>query len=73
MVTFIYLTASLQIQKHLYGLYDPARPDQQWDVYLSMKYTGPAYPFGESGEPNGLFMDRMILVKTDNEKQGMSK
>ncbi|MHB9024697.1 MAG: DUF4838 domain-containing protein [Armatimonadota bacterium] len=61
--TFVYLTASWQLQKHLYTLYDPAHPDQEWQVYASMKFTGPDYPFGDPKDPNGLFIDRLILVK----------
>ncbi|HEY3418051.1 MAG TPA: hypothetical protein VGM23_14325, partial [Armatimonadota bacterium] len=53
--TFVYLTASWQIQKHLYTLYDPAHPDQEWQAYASLKFAGPDYPFGDAKEANGLF------------------
>jgi hypothetical protein len=61
--TFLYLTASWQMQTHLYGLYDPAHPDRKWTAYCSMKFAGPDYPHGQAGEPKGLFLDRLILVR----------
>jgi hypothetical protein len=64
--TYVYLTKSWQIQEHLYTLFDPARPKQQWDVYVSAKFTGPAYPHGDPKEPNGAYFDRMILVRVED-------
>jgi len=60
--TYVYLTESRKYQVHLWSEYDPANAQQQWDVYVSMKATGPAYPHARSGEPNGIYFDRMILV-----------
>ena len=59
----VYLTRSWQIARMLYTLYDPANPKQEWDSYVSMKYTGPAYPYGTTNEPDALYIDRIILVK----------
>jgi hypothetical protein len=61
--TFVYLTASWQMQKHLCTLYDPAHPDRKWTAYCSMKFSGPDYPHGKADEPKGLFLDRLILVR----------
>ena len=68
--TYIYLTKSWQMQKHLFSLYDPLNPDQEWEVYVSAKFTGPQYPHGDPKEPNGLFFDRMILVRVENPRSG---
>ncbi len=61
--TYLYLTASWQLQEHLFTLYDPAHPDRKWTAYASMKFSGPDYPHGREGEPKGLFLDRLILVQ----------
>jgi len=60
---FVWLTRSWQMQQPLDMLHDPTRMDEQWDIYVSLKLTGPAYPHGKPNEPNAIFVDRMILVK----------
>ncbi len=61
--TFLYLTASWRLQKHLFTMYDPAHPDREYTAYASMKFAGPDYPHGQAEEPPGLFLDRIILVQ----------
>ena len=39
-----------------------------WETWLSVKYTGPAYVKG-STQKNGVFLDRVILVKQEEAKQ----
>ena len=68
--TYIYLTENWEMQKSLFSLYDPLNPDQEWEVYVSAKFTGPKYPHGDPKEPNGLFFDRMILVRVENPRSG---
>lgn len=63
--TFLYLTASWGMQKHLFTLYDPAHPDQKWTAWCSMKFAGPDYPQGKPDEAKGLFLDRLLLVKEE--------
>jgi len=60
---FVWLTKSWQIQQPLDMLHDPTRMDEQWDIYVSIKLTGPAYPHGRPDEKNALYFDRMILVR----------
>ncbi|HEY3398387.1 MAG TPA: DUF4838 domain-containing protein [Armatimonadota bacterium] len=61
--TFLYMTASWGVQRHLYSLYDPAHPDRKWTAYASLKFTGPALPYGKPEDKPGLFIDRVILVQ----------
>jgi len=68
-----WFSKSWQIQKPLGSLHDPQNMNQEWDLYVSVKVAGPSYPHGKPDEKDGLYLDRLILVKTDNEKQGMSK
>ena len=43
-------------------VYDPVSKDNKWDVYVSLKATGPAYVPG-STETNAVWLDRVLLVK----------
>ena len=36
--------------------------DTVFDMYASLKFTGPAFPCGKSGEPNAVWCDRIVLV-----------
>lgn len=43
-----------------------AKPDANvWDVWVSAKFTGPAYIRGSTDKENGYYMDRVVLVKPD--------
>lgn len=41
---------------------DPAASDHNWDIWTSLKLTGPAYVKG-SAKPNAVSIDRIVLVK----------
>jgi len=71
--TYVYLTQSWRFQEHLWTEYDPRHPQQEWEVYVSMKATGPAYPHGQEGEPNGVWFDRMILVPVGEGGKGIEE
>ena len=60
---YVWLTKSWQIQQPLDMLHDPTRMHEQWDIYVSLKLTGPAYPHGRPTDKNAICFDRMILVK----------
>ncbi|MBF0532954.1 MAG: DUF4838 domain-containing protein [Candidatus Omnitrophica bacterium] len=68
--TYLYLTRSWKFQEHLWSEYDPANPNQEWDVYVSLKFTGGAYPFGKSDEPNAVHFDRIVLIKRNFQIDG---
>jgi hypothetical protein len=63
--SYIYLTRSWQIQADPTTLFDPARPDQKWELYASLKFTGAGYPHGVEGEPEGVWVDRLFLVRVE--------
>jgi hypothetical protein len=67
--TWVYLTADWRFQTRLWSEFDPKNPQQQWDVYVSMKATGPAYPHGKAGEPNAIAFDRLILVRVNPDEK----
>jgi len=43
--------------------FDPAEPNNEYDVYISLKVQGPAYK-ADSKDGNGILVDRVIIVKT---------
>jgi len=51
------LAVRLGGQERLETIFDPSKPQQQWDVYVSAKFTGPAYlsavPGGAQAGPHG--------------------
>ncbi len=44
-------------------LHDPVHMGRKWDVYVSAKLDGPAYPYGRADRPNGAYIERLILVR----------
>jgi len=58
-----WFTRSWQIQARLEMFHDPMDPGRQWDVYVSAKVDGPAYPHGDPKGRNGAYIDRVILVR----------
>lgn len=45
------------------GLYDPAAPARQWDVYASLRFEGPAYAPRGAVTQNRFFVDRIVFVE----------
>ena len=62
---YVWFTGSWLIQVLLDGFYNPATPDQEWDIYASLRLEGPTYPHGERGETDRVFVDRIILVRVE--------
>jgi len=49
--------------------YNPESGDNQWDCYVSMRVTGPAYIKGSTGT-NSAWLDRILLVKPQESSAG---
>ena len=62
---YVWLTKSWQVQQPLDMLHDPTRMDAKWDIYVSLKLTGPTYQHGKPDEKNAIYFDRLILVKVE--------
>jgi hypothetical protein len=48
------------------GLYDPAAPDKQWDVYASVRIEGPAYDPQGPVQQNRFYVDRVVFVEVEH-------
>ncbi|MDI9583265.1 MAG: DUF4838 domain-containing protein [Acidobacteriota bacterium] len=46
-------------------LFDPAHPGQEWDVYASVRFEGPAYDPQSEAEENRFYVDRVVFVRVD--------
>jgi hypothetical protein len=57
---FYFFDWSLQYQ--MYNVVAENGPGK-YSVWSRIKFTGPAYPYGSSSDPNGIYVDRMIVVK----------
>ncbi len=47
------------------GLYSFAEPDRQWDIYVSLRFEGPAYGGEAPDGKNRFYVDRVVLVEVD--------
>lgn len=51
------------VQQTFSGVYDPRCPNQRYELWVSVKFTGPAYPFGKKDEHNAIYLDRVLLIR----------
>ncbi len=61
----VWVTKSWWINFPLEGYYDGRYPDKEWDIYASLRFEGPAYPFGGRENEDRVFVDRIILVEVE--------
>jgi hypothetical protein len=61
----VWITSSWQVSFALGSFYDSAQPAQPWDIYVSLRFEGPAYIEGAGGRTNGVCVDRLILVQAE--------
>jgi len=56
---YLYLTSTWTPQVHMHTLYDPAKPDELWEYYVSVRFAG----LETGDQPTGVFVDRVFLVR----------
>jgi len=59
---FVYLFWSWGIQVDLDSALNN-NPDQDYDVYVSVKFEGPSFPNGDPTQPDSISVDRVIIVQ----------
>ena len=62
---YLYFFWSWIIQIDLGSAFDEANPDQQFDIWASVKFEGPAFGQGDADDENALCVERVVLVKAD--------
>ena len=67
---YIYLTGAWALQARNLGMFlDPKTPDLPWDVYVSLKTSGPNLPFGDKQGKDGAYLDRLLLVPVPSDRR----
>jgi hypothetical protein len=63
---YVYFFWSWIIQADVEGAFDPARPDQKFEVWARIKFEGPRFPHSKPGEKDAIYVERLVLVKTQH-------
>lgn len=60
---YVYFFWSWIIQTEVDNVVDPEKPDQPFEVWARVKFTGPRFPHAVAGEADAIYVERMVLVK----------
>ena len=60
---YMFIHKSWNIKLGIANAFDPNAPEAKYDVWVSMKFSGPAYPFGKADEANSVSIERVMLIK----------
>jgi hypothetical protein len=62
---YVYFFWSWIIQVEVDNVFDPAKPDQKFEVWARVKFTGPRFPHAKPGDKDAIYVERLVLVKTE--------
>jgi hypothetical protein len=60
---YLYFFWSWIIQFDIENAYDPVNPNQKYEVWARVKFTGPRFPHARQNETDAIFVERAVLVK----------
>jgi hypothetical protein len=60
---YLYFFWSWIIQVDVDNVFDPAKPNQKFDVWARVKFEGPRFPHAKPGDKNAISVERVVLVK----------
>jgi hypothetical protein len=60
---YVYFFWSWIIQVEVDNVFDPAEPDQKFEVWARIKFEGPRFPHPRAGDHDAIYVERLILVK----------
>ncbi len=60
---YIYFFWSWYIQIDLNSDFDEENPQQQFEVWVNLKFEGPMFPHGKVEDKNAISLERVVLVK----------
>jgi RNA polymerase subunit RPABC4/transcription elongation factor Spt4 len=63
---YVYFFWSRIIQADVERAFDPARPDQEFEVWARIKFEGPRFHHSRPGEKDAIYVERLVLVKTQH-------
>jgi len=61
---YLYFFWSCIIQLDVFDLYDINVHNQKFDIWASIKFTGPHFPFPKAGEKDAIYVERVVIVKS---------
>jgi len=64
---YVYFFWSWIIQVDVDNVVDPERPEQRFDVWARIKFEGPGFPHGKPDQRNAICVERVVLVKAEEE------
>jgi hypothetical protein len=60
---YAYFFWSWIIQVDVDNVFDPAKPDQKFDVWARINFEGPRFPHAKPGDKDAIYVERLVLVK----------
>jgi hypothetical protein len=61
---YAYFFWSWILQVEVDNAFDSAKPDQKFDVWARVKFTGPRFPHTRPGDNDAIYVERLVLVKS---------
>jgi hypothetical protein len=61
---FVYLSNRQSIQVRTYPFHQANRDDARWDIWVSIRFDGPAYPHGNPQNEDRVLVDRLYLAQS---------
>ena len=62
---YAYFFWSWIIQVDVENVFDPARPDQKFEVWARVKFEGPRFPHAKPGDKDAIYVERVVLVNSE--------
>ena len=62
---YYYFTSDWTTQFPLNSVVANDTDDRPFELWVSVKFTGPAYPFGDQSEENAVWIERIVLIKSE--------
>lgn len=60
---YLYFFPSWSVQYRLGRACNPMKPDREYEIWAKIKFTGPDFPHGQTGETNAISIERIIVVR----------
>lgn len=51
------------VQQPFSGVYKANAPNREYEIWVSLKFTGPHYPLGKQDEDDAVWLDRILLIR----------
>jgi len=61
--SYVYFFWSWIIQLDVNHLFDPSKPNQEFEIWASIKFEGPGFPHGKFRDKNAICVERIVLIK----------